>query len=159
MLLYDYEPTSEYIKENFNEISSQMTATSNKSASSSSSSSFETDTTDTGISSNSKTGSDLVYRIDASIRKELFINYWRNRISRFELNLADSNEEKLLNYHFNRTDGGFGDDSAEAEAEAEAEREMKEMDKIVEAKRRGSTVEMSSGNAFRFAVIFDVFFL
>jgi hypothetical protein len=91
ILLYDYEPTNEYIKENFNAIHQQqqhgVVADDNSE--------------DAQMPSFNNTGklNDFVYRLDNSIRKELFINYWRNRVTKFELNLADKTEEKLLNYH------------------------------------------------------------
>jgi hypothetical protein len=113
MLLYDYEPTNEYIKENFNAIQTSA-ANQTSSSSSSSTSSFDAHNNNNNPSLERKNllGNDLVYRLDSSIRKELFISYWRNRISKFELMLADPHEEKLLNYHRKNSLVGFSEDLA-----------------------------------------------
>jgi hypothetical protein len=120
MLLYDYEPTNEYIKENFAAIATNMAPAqnplANSASSSSSTSSFDVrqnqpnEPPESAATTTTHKGNDLVYRLDASIRKELFISYWRNRISKFELILTDPNEEKLFNYHRKNSMVGFSDE-------------------------------------------------
>jgi hypothetical protein len=54
---------------------------------------------------------DTNYRLDNSIRKELFVNYWRNRLSRFDLNLIEESNIHLPpgaggNHHLSNRDIG-----------------------------------------------------
>lgn len=129
MLLYDYEPTTDYIKENFNAIASTLSSARSQSSRShqqssnipnapsnhSSSSSYSSESTISSLEQPKQlklsNGPDVAYRLDGSIRKELFINYWRNRITKFELSLGDPtnaittipDEDRFVNsYHFGK---------------------------------------------------------
>lgn len=80
--MYDYEPSNETLS-NYFSTNSSISNTSQDIAACDNNS-------DDNESESQQILNEITYRLDGSMDQELFFNYWKNRLSKFDLNLIDN---------------------------------------------------------------------